>query len=84
MLTYDVKYEDLTGPAVAAHFHGPAEPGKNAGPKIFVKKPLESPIHGTATLTPEEQKDILDGMYYFNIHTAEHGGGEVRGQLTKQ
>ena len=30
-LDYKVSYEGLTGLAVAAHFHGPAAPGKNAG-----------------------------------------------------
>jgi len=30
-LTWKLTYSGLTGPATAAHFHGPAEPGKNAG-----------------------------------------------------
>ena len=30
-LTWNGSYSGLTGPATAAHFHGPAEPGKNAG-----------------------------------------------------
>ena len=30
-LSYTVTYSGLTGPAAGAHFHGPAEPGKNAG-----------------------------------------------------
>src|SRR6185437_11151514 len=30
-LTYKVTYSGLSGPATAAHFHGPAEAGKNAG-----------------------------------------------------
>src|SRR4051812_41905381 len=29
-LTWQGTYSGLTGPATAAHFHGPAEPGKNA------------------------------------------------------
>ena len=31
MLTWEGKFSGLTGPATAAHFHGPAEAGKNAG-----------------------------------------------------
>jgi hypothetical protein len=83
-LKYQVTYEGLTGPAVAAHFHGPAEPGVNAGPQIPIAKPLASPIEGKATLTPEQTKDLLDGKWYFNIHTAQNPGGEIRGQVTKE
>ena len=82
-LEYHVTYEGLTGPAVAAHFHGPAKPGANAGPQVPVAKPLDSPIEGKATLTPAQAKDLLAGMWYFNIHTAANPGGEIRGQVTK-
>jgi hypothetical protein len=32
--TYRVTYADLTGPATAAHFHGPAAQGSNAPPTV--------------------------------------------------
>ncbi|MBX9711897.1 MAG: CHRD domain-containing protein [Xanthobacteraceae bacterium] len=35
VLKWKVTYSDLTGPATMAHFHAPAEPGKNAG-KMYV------------------------------------------------
>ena len=83
-LTYHVTFEGLTGPAVAAHFHGPAMPGQNAGPQVAVKtSPLASPIDGTATLTADQVNDLLAGKWYFNIHTAQHPGGEIRGQVGK-
>jgi hypothetical protein len=83
-LTYHVVFDGLTGAATAAHFHGPAAPGKNAGPQVAVKTtPIVSPIDGTATLTPEQSKDLLDGKWYFNIHTAANPEGEIRGQVTK-
>jgi hypothetical protein len=83
-LKYHVTYEGLTGPAVAAHFHGPAEAGVNAKPQVPVAKPLDSPIEGKATLTPEQAKDLMGGKWYFNIHTAQNPGGEIRGQVTKE
>lgn len=83
-LTYHVVFQNLTGAATAAHFHGPADPGANAGPQVAVKaKPVVSPIDGKATLTAKQQQDLLDGKWYFNIHTAANPGGEIRGQVTK-
>jgi len=84
LFTYHVEYSDLSGPAVAAHFHGPATETTTGKPQIFVKvSPISSPIDGSATLTPEQAKDLIGGSYYFNIHTAANPGGEVRGQVLK-
>ena len=80
VFTYHLTYSGLTGPATAAHFHGPAAVGANAGPEVPIKS-LESPIDGTATLTPAQQKDLVSGMWYVNIHTAANKGGEIRGQV---
>ena len=83
VLTYTVTYSGLTGPATAAHIHGPAAPGANAGVLVPFKAPLESPIKGTATLTDDQIKDLEAGQTYANIHTAANPGGEIRGQLVK-
>lgn len=82
-LSWTVTYSNLTGPASAAHFHGPAEPGKNAPPVIPIKGGLTSPIKGSETLTDAQAADLKAGRWYFNIHTAAHKDGEVRGQLSK-
>jgi hypothetical protein len=83
MFHYDVTYSGLTGPATAAHFHGPAAPGANAPPVVPVSPPVSSPISGMATLTDAQAADLAAGKWYFNVHTAAHGGGEIRGQVTK-
>ena len=83
MLKYHVEFKGLSGPAAAAHFHGPAAEGVNAKPQVPVKNPITSPIEGTATLTAEQAKDLEDGKWYFNIHTAANPGGEIRGQVEK-
>ena len=82
-LSWTVEYSGLTGPAIAAHFHGPAPVGKPAPIEVPLKAPLDSPLKGSATLTDAQAKDLLDGQVYFNIHTAEHKPGEIRGQLEK-
>jgi hypothetical protein len=80
-LTYTITYSGLSGDATAAHFHGPAGPGVNAGPTVAMKAPLASPITGEATLSPEQAADLMAGKWYFNVHTAANPGGEIRGQL---
>ena len=82
-LTWTVDYSGLTGPAIAAHFHGPAPVGKPAPIEVALTAPLESPLKGSATLTDAQAKELQDGLIYFNVHTAEHKPGEIRGQLEK-
>ena len=82
-LEWTVTYSGLTGPAIAAHFHGPAPAGKPAPIEVPLKAPLDSPMKGSATLTDAQAKDLMDGMMYFNIHTAANKPGEIRGQMEK-
>ena len=71
----------LSGAATAAHFHGPAEAGKNAG--VLVPAPVgpSGAFEGSATLTDDQAKALAAGQLYFNIHTAANPNGEVRGQV---
>jgi hypothetical protein len=82
-LTWKVTYSGLSGPATAGHFHGPAEPGKNAGVAVPFANVATSPIEGSATLTDAQAADLMAGKYYVNIHTEANKGGEIRGQVTK-
>jgi len=86
MLTWEGNFSGLTGPATAAHFHGPAEAGKNAGVAVWISEkgqPLTSPFKGSATLTDAQAADLEKGMLYVNVHTASNPGGEIRGQVVK-
>jgi hypothetical protein len=84
VVTWSVAYSDLSGPATMAHFHGPAQPGKNAPVLVWLIKqgsPMESPINGQATLTPDQARQFAAGEWYINIHTQAHPEGEIRGQV---
>lgn len=81
VFTYTIEYSGLTGDATAAHFHGPAAPGENAGPVVPVEGALASPISGMATLDDTQEADLLAGKWYFNVHTAQYPDGELRGQV---
>lgn len=82
MLTWKVTYSGLTGPATMAHFHGPAEAGKNA-PVVIPFKDAASGAEGSATLTDAQAAELMAGKLYINVHTAANKGGEIRGQVTK-
>ena len=82
MLTWKGTYKDLSGPATAAHFHGPAPAGKNAGVMVPIA-PNGPAFEGSATLNDAQAKALMDGELYVNVHTAANKGGEIRGQLTK-
>lgn len=79
-LTWSGSYDGLTGPETAAHFHGPAAVGANAGVLVPVEAKA-SPFKGSAVLTDDQAKAFMDGKVYFNVHTDANKGGEIRGQM---
>jgi len=82
VLTWRLTYSGLSGPATAAHFHGPALVGQNAGVIVPITGPLASPVTGSATLSPSQAADLTAGKWYVNVHTAANPGGEIRGQVS--
>ena len=84
VVSWSVAYSDLSDPATMAHFHGPAQPGKNAPVLVWLIKqgsPMENPINGQATLTPDQARQFEAGEWYINIHTQAHPEGEIRDQV---
>ncbi len=84
VVTWTIAYTGLSSPATMAHFHGPAKPGQNAPPVIWLNKqgaPPANPITGRATLTPGQAKQFAAGEWYVNVHTQAHPAGEIRGQV---
>lgn len=81
-LTYDISYSGLSGPVIAAHFHGPAGLASEAGVMLPIAAPYASPIDETVVLTPVQAREIRTGKVYVNLHTAASPGGEARAQLS--
>ena len=81
MLSWSVTHTGLSGPVTAAHIHGPAGPGQNAGVVIPFTNVGAATIAGEARLTPEQLGQLTSGQWYVNLHTAANPGGEIRGQL---
>jgi hypothetical protein len=73
----------LSGNPTAAHFHGPADLGQNAGVLVPAAGVKAGEFEGSATLSNDQAKVVTAEKTYFMIHTAANPGGEVRGQVTK-
>ena len=83
MLSWKGNVSGLTDEVTAAHFHGPAEAGKEAPPIVPVTGVKSGAFEGSARVDDDKAKIIMDGKSYFNIHTKANPKGEVRGQVVK-
>jgi CHRD domain len=81
-LNYTLTFDGLSGPATAAHIHGPATRAQSAGvvAPLGEKNPA-SPVTGSITLTDDQVKMLQSSKLYVNVHTAANPGGEIRGQI---
>lgn len=82
-LDWNIMWGGLTGPAVGMHFHGPAPAGVNAGVQVNIGaiSGLTSPSVGSTHISAAQGADLVGGLWYINIHTAQFPGGEIRGQV---
>lgn len=81
ILTVDVTHN--VDSATAAHIHKAAK-GEN-GDVVFPFPSADSPMKlTTPALTTDQETDLMNGLYYINIHTEAFPGGIIRGQLEKK
>lgn len=85
-LNWNITFAGLTAGATAAHFHGPAAPGVNAGVQVSIPLGLfagltSGNLVGMATITETQESQLLSELWYINIHTSAFPGGEIRGQV---
>jgi len=66
---------------IAAHIHGPAEPGVNAA--ILEPLDLGTPKVEVWNFPENRQQEIIDELMYVNIHSNDLPGGEIRGQIVR-
>jgi hypothetical protein len=78
-------FQSLVGTSNNAHIHGPAAPGVGPAPVIapltFDFGVTSGNWSGTGTFTAPQMADLMNGLYYVNIHSTAFPGGEIRGQL---
>ena len=78
-LTLNLPYSSLSSTEVAAHIHGPAARGANAG--VLHSLSAANPKTDTVTLTAQQETNLYAGQLYVNIHTSNFPSGEIRGQI---
>jgi hypothetical protein len=79
-----LEWRDLEGETTAAHIHGPADRGVNAGVLFDIVPAVGTNEGREAQFYPVDAQDLAElraGLWYFNVHSSLHGPGEVRGQL---
>ena len=85
-LVLTASWTGLSADPVAAHIHGTAPRGVNAGVKVDFHDDVTSAtgdfnrsivVDGVSI----KEDSLLAGFYYFNIHTPANPGGELRGQI---
>ncbi len=99
VLNYNFTWSGLTGPVTLMHIHGLSPTGYMAGVVqtliagsngIATPNAVLYPATGkwTGSLFVDgvavKEQELLNGMYYMNIHTATYPGGEIRGQIVFQ
>ena len=86
MLVLSATWANLSADPVGAHIHGTAPKGENAGVKVDLHDNVSAAtgnfnrsisVDGVAI----KEDSLLAGFYYFNIHTPDNPGGEIRGQI---
>ena len=88
-LEWTCTYTNLSSAPIGAHFHGPVSylgltPEENAPIQVGTPGNLASPFHGKAQIDATQAKDLKDGRWYFNLHSKEFPGGEVRGPVIRR
>ena len=56
---------------------------QNAPIQVGARGSLASPFKGSTTITDAQAKDLMDGRWYFNLHTRANPDGEIRGQIVR-
>jgi hypothetical protein len=82
---YGIVFGGLMTNTTAAHFHAPGAPGVNA-PVVIAHTAFPLGVQAgtyanTHQLTDEQETQLLNGLWYSNIHTTGLPGGEIRAQI---
>lgn len=82
-ISYTVVFNGLSSNQTASHIHAPAPIGATVGVAINFGAVggTSGVITGTASITPTQIQQLRAHLGYVNVHSANFGPGEIRGQL---
>jgi hypothetical protein len=83
-LDWTITFSGLLGTINNAHFHGPAPVGVPAGVRVsipFTAGVTADTLVGSAIISEAFETELLSELWYINIHSTVHPGGEIRGQV---
>src|SRR5204863_76701 len=77
---------NLTANATASHIHGPVTPSNPNPSVLFPFSGVPSATSGaipqqTFAITPTQVGYLQQGLLYFNVHSGNFPGGEIRGTI---
>lgn len=78
--SWEISWSGLQAAVTAAHFHGPALPNQNAGVQVTIDV-SSNPSSGNTVLTAQQASDLMNSLWYVNIHSSMFPAGEIRGQV---
>ncbi len=85
-ISFTIVYNNLSSNQTASHIHAPAPVGMNAGIAINLGASggTSGVITGMASITSTQISQLRSNLGYVNVHSANHPGGEIRGQIGKR
>ena len=84
VLEYRINLVRLSGPVRQAGLYGPAAPNQNAVQVVPIDIPFyadRSTVNDGVTLTDQQAREVLAGLWYVNVLTEKYPDGEIRGQI---
>lgn len=84
VLEYKLNLVRLSGPVRQAGLYGPAALDQNAVQVVPIDVPFyadRSTVNDGVTLTEQQAREVLAGLWYVNVLTEKYPDGEIRGQI---
>ena len=85
-LTLTGSFSGLSSNANNAHIHGPADAGVTAPPicNLTYSAATSGTLSGSCAFSAGQVTELNNGQMYINVHSVDHGPGEIRGHLIRQ